>query len=107
MRTIYITGIKKYRVSILKGLLKSDLIEGKDFIEGSSGYDHALYWLGDHVTLKDFKLAIGAKYIWKHRMRFFNTYDEMKPPTVGSTELTETEKRLLSSITQKYAESKL
>jgi ribosomal protein S8 len=77
MRTVYIKGIKKYKVSLLKGLNKSGFIEGKDYIRGVDDDDYALYWLANHVTLKHFKLVIDAHYVWKHRMRFYNSYDEM------------------------------
>ena len=79
MRTIYIKGIKKYKVSISKGLDKSNLKEGKDYIQGLAGSDFALYWLNENLTLREFKLAIGAKYVFKHRMKFFNTIEEMNP----------------------------
>ena len=83
MRTIYIKGIKKYNVSIYKGLRKSGLIEGRDYIIGLGGIDFALYWVNEHVSLKDFKLAIGAKYIWKHRMRFYCNVNDVTPkPTI-------------------------
>lgn len=79
MRTIYIKGIKKYNTSIYKGLRKSDLVEGKDYIIGLGGIDYALYWIDESLKLKDFKLSIGADYVWKHRMRFFETIDEVLP----------------------------
>ena len=77
MRTIYIKGIKKYNTSIYKGLKKSNLIDGIDYINGLGGIEYALYWINDNITLRDFKLAIGAKYIWKHRMRFHNNINEI------------------------------
>lgn len=60
---------------------KSDLIDGTDYIQGLAGEDYALYWLRDDLNLREFKLAIGAKYVWKHRMRFYNSIEEMKPET--------------------------
>lgn len=66
----------------MKGLDKSELNDGEDYIQGLAGDDYALYWLKDDLKLKDFKLAIGAKYVWKHRMRFFDTFEEMKPVVV-------------------------
>lgn len=103
MRTIYIKGIKKYKVSLVKGLEKSDLNEGYDYIQGSGGDDHALYWINEHVTLRDFKLAIGAKFVFKHRMRFFDTIDEMKPSIINEA-FDESEKKLLSKIRRELLE---
>lgn len=86
---------------MIKGLDKSDLIEGKDYIQGLAGDDHALYWINDHVTLRDFKLAIGAKFVFKHRMRFFNTIDEMKPKIVDEG-FNESEKQFLDKIKREF-----
>lgn len=97
MRTIYIKGIKKYKVSLIKGLQKSNLIEGKDYIQGLEGEDYALYWINDHISLRDFKLAIGAKFVFKHRMKFFNTIDEMKPNIIDEA-FNESEKMLLNKF---------
>lgn len=79
MRTIYIKGIKKYNTSIYKGLRKSKLVEGQDYIIGLGSIDYALYWLNDNVTLKEFKKAIGANYVWKHRMRFYSNINDVIP----------------------------
>jgi hypothetical protein len=102
MRTIYIKGIKKYKDSLIKGLVKSELVEGKDFIQGLAGEDYALYWLNETLPLKEFKKAIGSKYVWKHRMRFYNTIDEMKEKNESSNELTETEKMLMNKLKYQY-----
>jgi hypothetical protein len=92
--TIYITGIKKYQVSVEKGLLKSKLVEGRDYIHGANGSDYALLWIRDDLDLREVKLAIGSKYVWKHRMRFFKSYDEMKPKESNS--LNDTDKELIA-----------
>lgn len=82
MRTIYIKGRKKYKKNIRKGLDKSKLIEGYDFIEGLGGNDHVLMWIREDLDLRDFKLAISAKYVWKNRLRFYKSIDEMKPKRI-------------------------
>lgn len=97
MRTLYIKGIKKYKISLIKGLNKSNLIEGTDYIQGLSGTDFALYWLRDDLSLRDFKLAIGAKYVFKHRMRFFNTVEEMNPVT-DNDDLNDSELDLINRV---------
>lgn len=101
MRTIYIKGIKKYKESLIRGLNKSDLREGKDFIQGLAGKDHALYWINDNLDLRIFKLAIGAKYVWKHRMKFYNTIEEMNPVVVDET-LSESEIKLMERVKREY-----
>lgn len=97
MKTIYITGIKKYQISVIKGLEKSNLKEGKDFIQGLNGEDFALVWIRENLDLKELKRAIGTKFVWKHRLRFFNTIDEAKPKVI-SEEFDEAERILLRRI---------
>jgi len=98
MQTVYIKGIKKYNTSIYKGLRNSNLVEGVDYISGLGGIDFALYWIiNDNVSLKDFKLAIGVKFIWKHRIRFYLTYDEMLPDN-NTEELTKDEIELMNRV---------
>ncbi len=101
MRTIYITGIKKYQDSILKGLKKSDLREGKDFIQGANGIDFALLWIKDEMELRTLKKAIGTKYVWKHRMRFHETYDELQP--IVSDELTQDDMAFIKRMRKEMA----
>jgi hypothetical protein len=103
MKTIYIKGIKKYKVSIIKGLNKSSLIDGLDYIQGLAGEDYALYWLRENLELREFKLAIGAKFVFKHRMRFFNTIEEMNPPKRDDGLWSESEINLMDRIKKKYS----
>lgn len=99
MRTIYIKGIKKYNTSIYKGLRKSDLVEGKDYIVGLGGIDFALYWINENIGLREFKLAIGADYIWKHRMKFFENIEDVTPKSeIDSSSYDEIMVRVKDSI---------
>jgi hypothetical protein len=46
------------------------------YIENSSELDtHDLYWLDGRNNMRAFKDAIGAKLIWKYRLRFFNSLE--------------------------------
>jgi hypothetical protein len=70
--TIYITGKTDFREEVRKKLEHSNQRYMPGFIESSStGETHDLYWMDGRTTLDSFKHAIGAKLIWKHRMRFF------------------------------------
>jgi hypothetical protein len=100
MKTIYITGIKKYQISVIMGLEKSDLKEGIDYIQGLNGEDFALVWIDDQLNLKEFKKAIGSKFVWKHRMRFFENIDDMKPKK-SDNELTDSDRSLMERILRK------
>ena len=95
MTTIYIKGINKYKSKLRKALYKSSLIEGDHYIEGNSGNnDYILYWITSRITIKEFKKAIGANIIWKYRLRFYKTPDEINKKTC-STEFSEEEKNLI------------
>jgi hypothetical protein len=36
-----------------------------------------MFWLSDSLTLKDLKRAIGSKSIFKYRLQFFTTLEEL------------------------------
>lgn len=70
--TIYITGKTDFREEVRKKLEHSNQRYMPGFIDSSSDAEtHDLYWLDGRTTLASFKHAIGAKLIWKHRMRFY------------------------------------
>ena len=99
MRTIYITGAGHFRKVVRKALDKSNLIEGKDYIEGNTlTKEYSLYWINKNVLLRQFKISISAKYIWRNRLRFFNTIDEISPATTVSDLFTESELELMEQF---------
>lgn len=79
MKTIYIKGIGHYKKNIIKALFKSSLKEGDDYIIGNCGTDCFLIWLKDDIELRKLKLGITAKYVWKNRLKFYYSIDEMNP----------------------------
>ena len=68
--TIYIKGRPKFKSKVQKALKYSGLDEGDEYITGQDS-KYALYWLPPEVSLRAFKLAIGAKIIWEYRLKFF------------------------------------
>jgi hypothetical protein len=82
MKTVYIKGIKNFKKKIRKGLLKSLLIESYDYIEGLGNDDYCLIWLRQDLLLRDFKLAISAKYVWKNRLKFYENIEDLNPKIV-------------------------
>lgn len=81
MKTIYIKGKGQYKRNVRKALSKTDiLIEGVDFVEGLEGSDFMLIWLREDLELRSLKLGITAKYVWKHRLKFYFSIEEMNPP---------------------------
>jgi len=71
--TVYIRG---------KNGFKSDVLRELDHarIEALPGYANergvALYWIPENLSLREFKKAIGAKTIFKHRLKFYLTVEE-------------------------------
>lgn len=89
-QTIYIKGREGFKSKIKKSLSKV-LIEGKDYIKGTSVNGYKLYWISPDITLKQFKLAISSKYVWKYRLNF---YKEIEEKSINS-ELTQDELNLI------------
>lgn len=85
LNTIYIKGKGKYRSRIRKELKSSELEEGKDYIPGSSAKTYEIYWLDSEISLRKFKESIGAKYIWKHRIRIFENNDDAREIKIENT----------------------
>jgi hypothetical protein len=102
MKTVYIKGRSKsqYRKGLRKILDKCSLEEGHDFIEGLGGSNEfALVWIREDMNVRELKLAIGAKFIWKHRLTFFCSIDEMNPKVVESEKyvMTENDLKMINS----------
>lgn len=73
--TIYITGIEGFKKEISRKLEHSPLNYMPGYMGNSSGgYD--MYWLDRNTDLRLFKEAIGAKIIWKYRVRFYETLEQ-------------------------------
>src|ERR1700712_1325840 len=75
--TIYITGNEGFKEEVRKKLEHSDLkyMPGNIGSSSEEGTDD-LYWLDSETDLRDFKLAITGKLVWKHRLRFFASLED-------------------------------
>ena len=74
--TVYIKGLSDFREEVLRKLEHSDI----DFLPGYTATSSAtgtndMYWVDEKVDIRNFKAAIGAKLIWKYRLRFFTTLE--------------------------------
>jgi len=75
--TIYITGKSDFRDEVRKKLEHGEQRYMPGYIENTSELDtHDLYWLDGRTDLRSFKEAIGAKLIWKYRLRFFASLED-------------------------------
>jgi hypothetical protein len=74
--TVYVTGNADFREDVLKKLEGSDV----NFMPGNTGASsdmdtHELYWLDEKADIRNFKVAIGSKLVWKYRLRFFTSFE--------------------------------
>ena len=102
--TIYITGNADFRTEVRKKLEYADPRFMPGYIENSSELDtHDLYWLDGRNNMRAFKQAIGAKLIWKYRLRFFHSleafleYENSKDKT-GTDEFTPEELKRIAAM---------
>jgi hypothetical protein len=74
--TLYIKGKSDFRGEVRKKLDDSDI----DFMPGfmdSPGTRSDMYWISDQTSIVDVKEALGAKVIWKYRLRFYDTLESL------------------------------
>lgn len=93
-KTVYIVGKDKFRDEVTRHLERS----GIDFMPGydaqQSGQDHELFWIPEDMSMRTLKEAIGAKTVFKYRLRFFGSLEEfIETINSTSTDFTEDERR--------------
>lgn len=74
---IYIVGNHGFKKDVARKLEHSEI----NFMPGYLGNDYGatdydMYWVDKLVDLRSFKEAVGAKYIWRYRIRFYNTLEK-------------------------------
>jgi hypothetical protein len=85
--TIYISGKEDFRSEVRKKLEHGDQRFMPGYIENSSElHTHDLYWLDGRTSMRLFKEAIGAKLIWKYRLRFFTSLEDFLAFENGTTQ---------------------
>ncbi len=91
-KTVYIVGKEGFNDEVLRHLERS----GLDFMSGyhtrETAEAQALYWVPETMKMRELKEGIGAKTVFKYRLRFFESLEQFIE-TLNSTELTEEEKR--------------
>lgn len=71
--TVYIRGRNGFK-SEVQHILEHARIDTLPGFANERGV--ALYWIPENLSLRDFKKAIGAKYVFKHRLKFYMTVEE-------------------------------
>lgn len=94
-KTVYIVGRDKFGEEVTRHLERS----GIDFMAGyeRSGQDHELFWIPEDMSIRTLKEAIGAKTVFKHRLRFFESLEQFIE-RVNSTDFTEDEKKRMERM---------
>lgn len=74
---IYIVGNPGFKKDVARKLEHSELKYMPGYLSNESGAtDYDMYWVDKDLSLRDFKDAIGAKYIWRHRIRFYDSLEK-------------------------------
>lgn len=98
---LYVSGKTDFRQDLRRKLEHSSVSHMPGYIESYPGTDPAdLYWLDGTVSLRDLKYKIGAKLIWKHRLRFFTTLEDFLAARQmpASADLTPREQAMISEM---------
>jgi hypothetical protein len=106
--TIYITGKKGFHQEILDILEDTKL----KIMPGTTGSDQnvCLLWIDESVTLRELKKAIGSNIVFKYRLHFYNTLEDIQKEEATAQELTEGETSMIREMnlweeSQKYKHS--
>jgi|DewCreStandDraft_4_1066084.scaffolds.fasta_scaffold64958_2 hypothetical protein len=74
---VFITGSEGFAQKLVEALSMSGLPFMPGYFHDSSARTaHTLIWVDEHTSLDEYKRAIGARTIWKYRIRFFRTLQE-------------------------------
>ncbi len=100
--TVYLTGISDFRDEVKERMEGSELKFMPGFVETqAAGITHDLYWVDATTNLRQLKEAIGAKLIWKYRLRFFSTLEDfIRSQASAESELTDRERLMILKMSQ-------
>ena len=98
-KTIYIIGKDGFGDDVLKNLERSGIDFMSGYNSGQSTASHELFWVPETMALRKLKLAIGAKTIFRYRLRFFKSLEDFMHK-LESNELTADEKLRIERMRQ-------
>lgn len=98
--TIYITGKEGFKPEVARKLDHSDLDFMPGYVgSGTGSSDHDMYWVNSNVDLRQLKLAIGAKTIWKYRIKVYQSLEAfVASQNHESTTLTDNDLALIQEM---------
>ncbi len=72
--TVYIRGKSGFKSDVRHNLEHADI----RFLPGfANERGVVLYWIDEDCSIRDFKKAIGAKTVFKYRLRFYASIEEL------------------------------
>jgi hypothetical protein len=107
---IYIVGNPGFKKDVARKLEHSDLKIMPGYLgNGIIATDYDMYWVDKSVSIRTFKEAISAKYIWKYRIRFYDSLEKFissQDKGIDNSSLTDQDmalmKEMRSSPKKKY-----
>lgn len=101
-KNLYIVGNPGFKKEVARKLEHAK----EEYMPGFIGNDAAtteyeMYWIAQADDLRDFKYAIGAKTIWKYRIRFYETLESFiaaQDNTAHSGSLTDQDMALIDEM---------
>lgn len=99
---IYIVGNPGFKKDVARKLEHSELKYMPGYLGNISGAtDYDMYWVDKTVSLRAFKEAIGAKYIWKYRIKFYESLEKFlasQDKDNGDTAITDQDRALMNEM---------
>ena len=100
--TIYITGRPEFQAEVRKKLEHSNLDFMPGYVDNTTAtVTHDLYWLNDQTELREMKLAVGSKLVWKYRLKFYASLEaflQSQDNTAKAAELTQDDLDLMAHM---------
>ena len=93
--TVYILGKNNFEQEVINQLAGSDV----DFMEGSKD-DRGLFliWFKEGISLRKIKNAIGAKTVFKYRLKFYESLEEFDSQRPKVLTFSASEKALIKKM---------
>lgn len=92
--TVYIKGREGFEREVIHQLEKS----GFSFLPGTEEQGLSLFWVDNLAKLREFKMAIGSKTIFKYRLRFFLSLEEAEQKSYSRSSFTLDEEKKVKKM---------
>ena len=101
-KTIYVTGKSGFGEDVLKNLEKSAINFMPGYNTGEERDSYEMYWIPESLPIGDLKRAIGAKTVFRYRLRFFSALEEFMNDT-PTEDFTDEEKKKIERMRLNHA----